>query len=233
MGGKGEILRLPDEGERERNGLVSHAGIQMLQKTKSMNVRLPIRSVLLLSLVLSVVGMGGCSGPIERKWSEEVALDDGSVIVVDRRVESLESNSLAGDAFSSTITKSTLEFRDALSSLPTWDFPLRPLVLYRDENVNEWVIVGTNYTCEFWYAHGMPKPPYWEFRLRNGSWEKVPLSALSLQRRTNLFILYERGIPSKMIKHSTKDELMRNELVGAGSRSISPDEKANCESLSR
>lgn len=143
----------------------------------------------------------------DRTWSEDVALDDGSVITIDRHVEQLMSSSIGGSGFSATETTSTLAFRGDLAALPQWDVPLMPLVLYRESESSEWVIVATSTTCEVWYRRGMPEGHYWEFRLRGTEWIEVPLSETSFGRKTNLLFEYTEPLPAKHITLETKAQL--------------------------
>ena len=157
-------------------------------------------------IAMSAVSCGSLSSG-DRTWSEEVALDDGSVITIDRHVEQQLSNALGGGAFNARETKSTVSFRGELSSLPTWDVPLTPLLLYRDPERSEWVIVATTTTCEIWRARGAPEAFYWEFRLKSTEWVEAELSETSFERRTNLLFEYSRPLPARHITLATKAEL--------------------------
>jgi len=163
-----------------------------------------------------------------RTWSEEVALDDGSVITIDRHVEQLMSSAIGGSAFSATETTSTLAFRGGLAELPRWNVPLMPLVLYRDSESAEWVIVATSTTCEVWYRRGMPESHYWEFRLRGTEWIEVPVAETSFGRRTNLLFEYAQPLPAKHITLSAKaqlnsgDQLEMFRVVQRGVRACPP-----------
>ncbi|HEV7605967.1 MAG TPA: hypothetical protein VGO61_01415 [Steroidobacteraceae bacterium] len=170
----------------------------------------------------------GCDGTVERAWSEEVQLDDGSVLVVDRYVKFKESNSLAGDAYSSTSIKSTLAFTGEQSGFPEWDVPLTPIVLYRDAVRNEWVVVSTTSNCDTWYARDKPIPPYWEFRLRNGKWSASQLSHESIGRKANLFFRYESALPAKKIGVDLKTKILASSDFAAKYRSVVADLKSRC-----
>lgn len=143
----------------------------------------------------------------DRTWSEEVALDDGTVITIDRHVEQLMSNALGGGAFSAKEKKSTLSFRGDLAALPTWDVPLMPLLLYRDTETSEWVIVATTTACEVWHERGKPESLYWEFRQRGTEWVEVDVSETSFERRTNLLFEYSQPLTASHITLATKAQL--------------------------
>jgi hypothetical protein len=149
------------------------------------------------SFLLLVTACDYLSGKRQRKWSEEVQLDDRTVITVDRYVAFEETDAFGGGAYSATETKSMLSFRGDLESLPKWDVPLVPVLLYHDSSTAEWVIVATTSRCEVWRARGGPLPPYWEYRLRDAEWREGPLSSASEGRETNLFFSYNPRLPSK------------------------------------
>lgn len=159
-------------------------------------------------------------GKGSRTWSEEVELGDGSLIVVLRDVKFTSSNSWAGDAYSATTIRSTLSFRDDLASLPIWNFPLEPLLLYRDEVAKEWVIVVTTNSCDTWADWGSPSSPYWEFRLRHGKWLRTELSRASIGRKTNLFFNYEPGVPAGNLTRELKAQSIRGIAFAKEYRSI-------------
>ncbi|WP_116812335.1 hypothetical protein [Steroidobacter cummioxidans] len=149
-------------------------------------MRMP-RFMALFPIVCGLTACDALSPPAPKQytWTEDVTLDSSSIRV--RRVVAIsESNSWSGDAHSVVETGSRIEFMDALASLPQWTETLRPIVLYRDMDTSEWVVVASTSSCDVWRQAGKPKPPYWEYRLREHHWERVPLSETSLGRRANL-----------------------------------------------
>ena len=176
--------------------------------------------------VVSVVILSGCewwTGHAVRDWTEDVPLDDGRTITIDRHVEFDSSNSLAGDAYSSSLTKSTIRFRGELATLPTWDVPLLPLVLYWDNATSLWVIVATTTSCSAWWERHRPQPPYWEFRADRSSWTEVAVSQGSFGKQTNLFIGYEPRLPAKNITVALAQNYMAHTPVSEEYRSIRSD----------
>jgi hypothetical protein len=159
-------------------------------------------------LGLAVVAGCGFFDSGNRTWSEEVQLDDGRVITIDRHVEFDASNALGGGAYSATESKSTLSFQGDLAALPAWDVPLMPLVLYQDAETMEWAIVATTTTCLVWSSRGKPVPPYWEFRLRGVVWEQVALSPTSFGRNTNLLFEYTQKLSARQFTVPAKADLV-------------------------
>ena len=191
----------------------------------SLGVRRVLYSLL---LTIGLVPVGGCDGIVERRWSEEVEIDEGNVIVVDRYIKFQESNSLAGDAYSSTTIKSTLAFTGELSKLPSWDVPLVPLVLYRDQTGGELVIVATSYSCEVWRERGKPAPPYWEYRLKANKWSQSPLSQISIGRESNMFFNYEPPLKSHKLSREWKRNIVRQSEFAKEYRVIDASVRSNC-----
>ena len=185
-------------------------------------------SLILLGVLVALLVFRKCSGVVQRNWSEEVALDDGRIIAIDRYVRFSTSNSLAGDAYRSTDLESELEFRKELSSLPPWSFPLVPIVLYQDQSSAEWVIVTTTGNCDTLYKYGYPLPPYWEFRLRGDKWVMNPLSAASMGRKTNLFFDYEPLLPVRKITPVIKEHQIEIHNYSKDYLSVDPNAGTNC-----
>ena len=179
-----------------------------------------------LAAILSTTA--ACSGVVERKWSEEVELDDGTVIVIERQVKFRESNSLAGDAYSTTQLEGTLGFTGENSSLPAWDVPLTPILLFRDQSLNEWVIVATTSNCDTWYEQGKPVPPYWEYRLRADNWLPSKLSDSSMGRKTNLFFDFEPALPAKKLSLEAKRRVLASKDFAKKYLSVIADLKSRC-----
>jgi hypothetical protein len=82
-----------------------------------------------------------------------------------------------------------------------------PLLLYRDAQTSEWVIVATTTACEVWRAQGRPEFLYWEFRNRENQWVEVGLSETSFERPTNLLFEYTQPLPSTHITRAAKAQL--------------------------
>jgi hypothetical protein len=161
------------------------------------------RWLFILAAVLLLAA--GCPGNVKRKWSEEVALDDGRIITIDRFVMFKQTNSFAGDAYNSTDLASRLGFQGELETLPIWSDVLVPILLYHDAGRQQWVIVATTSNCETWNGRGSPFPMYWEYRVSGGKWMQTKLSEASIGRKTNLFFSYEPKLPAREISVSLKE----------------------------
>jgi hypothetical protein len=182
-----------------------------------------------IPMVLLLLVIGACGFLDEtNRWTEDVQLDDGSVITIKRYVRFATSNSWAGDVPAAHDRRATLRFTEALSDLPEWDVPLTPMVLYQDSPTKEWVIVARTNSCEVWIARGRPFPPYWEYRLTGGQWRRVPLSETSKGRWANLLIETRlESVPAHVSVDYKKPELTNRSLVERYRRVV-PDIRSVC-----
>jgi hypothetical protein len=156
--------------------------------------------------------LAGCSEKLTTKrWMEDVKLDDGTIIQVQREVTFNESNALGGGAYNSVEQASTIHFTGNLENFPPWSVPLLAHTLYKDTSTQEWVVVAITSSCDVWHARGAPNPPYWEYRLGSHGWRQVPLSAASVGHRSNLLRRYQKDLPTGTITLSQKDALQTEE----------------------
>jgi hypothetical protein len=172
--------------------------------------------------------LSGCEEPrprglVERAWTEDVRLDDGSSVRVRRTATLNITNSWAGDAYNAVEQQATLAFIGTLSSLPAWSAPRIALVLYRDRDTGEWTLVTTTTSCDIWERNGKPKPPYWEYRLRAGGWVEVPLSPASIGRPANLLHIYDKELPSHHITEVERQQLQSDKRIARKYREIRGD----------
>jgi hypothetical protein len=150
------------------------------------------RSAALQSAWVVVALVLTACGTKSRHWTEDVLLDDGSTIQVERSIAYTHTSSWSGDASFTDDKEATIRFTGSLSEVPPWSAALRPLLLYRDVMGGEWVIVTTSASCEVWATRGKPNPPYWEFRLRSNVWEETDLSQSSIGRVPNLLFEFRK-----------------------------------------
>jgi hypothetical protein len=185
------------------------------------------------TLALTVVMTGaGCesAGHLEHTWTEDVQLDDGRITVIERHVELETTSALGGGAGNAVETRAVLSLRDE-RSIPDWEYPLRPLVLYRDAATKEWIIVASTSSCDLWRRRGSPPGAYFEFRSAGGWWKPVDLSPASIGRQANLlFEVAEEKLPEhitvaeKHARQSAPDEAKsyRSIDIEAGSKGCVP-----------
>jgi hypothetical protein len=139
----------------------------------------------LAPIFTGMVASCGSAGHLEHTWTEDVQLDGGKTIVVERHVELELTSALGGGVGNAVETRSVLRLRDE-RLMPAWDYPLKPLLLYRDSATTDWVIVASTNSCELWRQRGSPPGGYFEFRSTGGWWKPVELASASIGRKTNL-----------------------------------------------
>jgi hypothetical protein len=149
------------------------------------------------------------TGIVNRRWTEDVRLADGSVVVVERSARIEHSHIVELDA--------SMKFTGKLAFLAELRVPFAPLVLYLDEDAGEWVTVATTSRCEvihargsprYWFAADRPQTKYFEFRWRTGHWVQTPLSVASIGQPANLFTRFEETKTSHLTV-SAKEQLER------------------------
>lgn len=185
-----------------------------------------MNTIFVIASAAIVFVLAGCGPrPVTRAWTEDVLLDDGSTIRVERTVIFLETNSLSGDAYNATETDAAIAFTGDHANLPAWRQALMALLLYRDQTTNELVIVATTTTCRIWQLRGQPNPIYWEFRLRDQEWQETPLSEASFGRPTNLLHRYqaELGTPHIAVAERQRLESRSDRMFKAIVRDADPN----------
>ena len=125
--------------------------------------------------VVGLVALGivsGCSGKQTYRWQEEVLLQDGRVIVIDRSVRTGEVPVEIGQAPGES--DYTLTFRTSNGSRVTWDGGrdrFVPIILDFVDGMPYVVALGA--TGLVYVAEGCPAPPYFFFRWTAGEWKRV------------------------------------------------------------
>jgi hypothetical protein len=145
-----------------------------------------------IAVVISFALASGCEWLAleQRKWTEDVLLEDGTTVQIERRVYFKEYNALGGGTYSADLVKSTLKLVDASAPQPEWNYTWIPLVLYKSKESGNWIVVATTSSCDEWWRNGRPIPIYWQYELKNGTWQNTPISAESIGKKTNLFFDY-------------------------------------------
>lgn len=180
---------------------------------------------MLIACTILLLAPAACEKPrprglVERAWTEDVRLDDGSSVRVRRTARLNITNSWAGDAYNAVEQEATLAFMGNLSRLPAWSAPRIALVLYRDRDTGEWVLVTTTTSCDIWRRDGKPKPPYWEYRLHATGWVEAPLSPNSIGRPANLLHIYDKELPAAHIAETERRLLQSDPRISRTYREV-------------
>lgn len=153
------------------------------------------------------------------RFTEEVQLASGELIVVDRKFKTEALGEIGGpggwDAkFNSMVIIRPL--RDG--NPPIWqsEIGLIPILFDQDTGTKEWFVVTTFYMCDAWRKIGKPKLPYAEFRLRNGQWQQVDLSPQHIGRPAN--ILTRISNKAELAYHTINTKIERMSAQGIAPR---------------
>ena len=120
-------------------------------------------------------------------WREEVQLKSGEVIVI-KRTAKFSENWIAGGGGGSFNRGMTIEFDtpDKPDNPTMWSGLYVPVILDRDPDTHEWIIVATFYHCDSWYDIGRPKLPYTAYRYREGKWLQQSMESKWIGRDANV-----------------------------------------------
>lgn len=188
---------------------------------------------LLFSLYLFYLLLKSCTNQdIDNHWVEQVRLDDGTVISIDReasytylpKVLLAESSGLTNIKLSINIPTTIFA-----SAPPTWEFNAIPLLLDYDKQKNTWFIVATGMYCNSWESAGYPPYRQWQYELKDNKWIVVPLDQKLLGRTTNIyldFMGYDNELP-KLVTLDYKDQYFKT-IPSYSSRKYIKLEKTNC-----
>lgn len=146
----------------------------------------------LFPALLLLANLGGCqrTPPLEYLWTEEVLLNDGRMIIVERR-ERMHAYREAGYS-EVRVEKSTLVIAPpGEAALPALEVKERPIVLGFDEARQQWFVITNLGLCDVARSLGLGDRPYFEYRYSQGKWhqghvgdDRVGLSAnLLLDRK--------------------------------------------------
>lgn len=157
-------------------------------------------------------------------WREEVELSDGRVITVERTV-TWQDVTPWGQSKSYLTRSLTIEIltESGRAAAPTWRAQReRALLLDWDSSNREYILVTYPAACSRYNEAGRPRPPYIQYRLRNGEWTPVAFDAELVGRRANMLVYprvsRERGLLTLIQKEGRQGGLSgpAGQLVGEG-----------------
>ena len=135
-------------------------------------------------------------------WVEPVKLASGETVKIKRHVVMIHERAWGGGFSSAPIYRtSSIELEPASPEFPKWDAPFVPIVMDKDPANGEWLIVASIDGCSLWLRNGLPRPPYWAFRLRNGEWYRSPIPGSFIERKANLFVEFDVTDNSSALNH--------------------------------
>lgn len=178
-----------------------------------MNISKWIRLMKYTTLVLCLALFAGCdgSGKDKSSWEEEVQLENGQVIWIQRIVESVTHSAewSGGGGGRVDYLQNTIiipQDNPVAPAPPVWTAKTDvPMLLDYDEEKQTWFIVTTFFMCGDWVNWGKPVLPYRQYEVRNGKWVLVPLDEKLIGRQANLLA----GIMNSKIKRVTIEDRLR------------------------
>jgi hypothetical protein len=136
--------------------------------------------------VATLTMLCACEAPKD-EWTEEVQVADGEIALVHTRIAS-EVRSPIGDAAQRFTRGATLKILNQNPDAPEWVDDRDPIMLLRDPETKDFVLVASSGDSRVWERHGRPMNPYWMFRLRRGAWNEESMSEFVFGRDTNLVL---------------------------------------------
>lgn len=176
------------------------------------NVMLQIFKRIPLAVLFAALLLTGC-GKVDISWTEDVALQDGILLVVKRSAQGKKLGEIGGSGgWEATQMTLEIEAPKAMTNPPIWSERWVPMLFDYDAQTKEWFVVATFYMCTDWYDLGRPPLPYIAYRTNGGRWEQVPLSTELYGRKANLLTGPRSGGEPKRV--TIEEKTLRGEHAG-------------------
>ena len=147
-------------------------------------------------------------------WVEPVKLASGETVKIKRHVVMIHERAWGGGFSSAPIYRtSSIELEPASPEFPKWDAPFVPIVMDKDPANGEWLIVASISSCSLWLRNGLPRPPYWAFRLRNGEWYRSTVPDSFIERSANLFVEFDVTDSSGALNRDIQGRKRKQEIT--------------------
>ncbi len=149
----------------------------------------------LLGLSAAGLGLWLTFNAPDLKWREEVQLQTGEVIVIQRTAKFSENPVTGGEGEGEAFnTGMTIEFKspDKPDNPAMWSGVYAPMILDRDPDTHEWIIVAASYHCESGHDIGRTTLPYTAYRYHEDEWFQQSMDPKWIGRDANVVTI---GIP--------------------------------------
>lgn len=125
------------------------------------------------------------------KWDEEVQLQSGEVIVIQRTAKFSESG-MADGRGKSPSQAMTIQFKSPKrpDTPATWSGSHAPMIIDRDPDTHEWFIIASTYSCDYKVDTEQPASLYMAYRYREGKWLQQSMNPKWAVRDTNLAVIH-------------------------------------------
>ncbi len=186
----------------------------------------------LVTVVAFAAILSACAGfDHTRHFKEEVRLQTGEIIIVDRKFAAEELGGI-GTAGGYEPTYESLEIVQPKleKSPPKWEstIGLIPMILERGTEGGGWTLLATFYTCESWVRLGRPKFPYAEFRFLDAEWRQVDFSTRWVGREANVLTSIPLSGVNSPVTLAYKDNEMSDPQIFRQYSRIIDDWQNNC-----
>lgn len=144
----------------------------------------------LAAILAAATPIAGCHPTLnDSTWHETVRLASGEDLNVKHHVRFHEHVAFGGGATGQAFDNSALEWSSDGKTVIRWSAPMRPFLIDRDPNTDEWLVVANGGSeGGFYEVNGSPCPPQWAFRLREGTWFVQPVPVDLIGRRANVLV---------------------------------------------
>lgn len=125
------------------------------------------------------------------RWDEEVQLQTGEVIVIQRTAKFSE-HGMVGGGGESPSKDMTIEFKYPTrpDNPSTWRGTHAPMIIDRDPDTHEWFVVASLYSCDDEVDTGQPASPYVAYQYREGKWLQQSMNPKWKNRYANLAVIH-------------------------------------------
>jgi hypothetical protein len=167
-----------------------------------------VKHALLIGLGIFAVLGSGCTpyGDRTLHWDEAVTLASGEIVHI-KRTQRIRTELNAGGPSGNLALNAKLQSAEDPPAFPAWEAPMLPILLDRDPDTSEWILIATMSMCEFWNRNQEPEPPYWAFRARHGRWYRTDVPPSYWNRPANLFAALMARDTGRSIEQSYRSRL--------------------------
>lgn len=160
------------------------------------------------------------------RWREEVLLQTGEKIIVDREFRRGASGDISNPSGPIAYAKIDFSFR---GSNYRWEGAgILPMLLQIDSD-NSPVVISTIPYCHSWWSRGEPPSMYVAEKYTSGKWREVSLGKISVVLDGNL----SADSDGKKYLTTSDRKLMDRSDVAEHSKRVLVSEKTNCPSLKK
>ena len=170
------------------------------------------------------IAMSYCSGNPSVKWQEEVRMENGEMLLVDRKAKGKIDKGEQSDPKMWTITKMSFKVQQMPANWtapPVWHSEKHiPIFLDYHPQERTWSVVVT-FMHPGWALLGRPDLSCIEYQSKNGGpWQVIPLEKRLIGRKNNMLVIPNHKGEPKLVTEEERDR--RNSRPDGTFRTIAP-----------